>query len=117
MHLRRQGFAQQYLLGQSCDQGLIWSWVGNEVAGAPDQIPVSTRSQFMVSIDRSVPSAFSYLFLPCCACPFGFTWLPRSTFVFATVTYLLLVEIARRRLMPAPAAVSVPATLGNSMSG
>jgi Mg2+-importing ATPase len=38
--------------------------------------------------------------------PLGFTWLPPLYFVFlalATVTYLLLVEIAKRRLMSAPA--------------
>jgi P-type Mg2+ transporter len=38
--------------------------------------------------------------------PLGFTWLPPIYFVFlalATMTYLLLVQIAKRRLMPAPA--------------
>jgi P-type Mg2+ transporter len=70
----------------------------NPLRSRPSRALTAT-TLFMVALGTAIP------FTPL-ARPLGFTPLPPLYFVFlalATVTYLLLVEIAKRRLMPAPA--------------
>jgi P-type Mg2+ transporter len=70
----------------------------NPLRSRPSRALTAT-TLFMVALGTAIP------FTPL-ARPLGFTPLPPLYFAFlalATVTYLLLVEIAKRRLMPAPA--------------
>lgn len=70
----------------------------NPLRSRPSRALTAT-TLLMVALGTAIP------FTPL-ARPLGFTPLPPLYFVFlalATVTYLLLVEIAKRRLMPAPA--------------
>jgi Mg2+-importing ATPase len=61
---------------------------------------LTATTLLMVAVGTAIP------FTPL-ARPMGFTWLPPLYFLFlvvATITYLALVEIAKRRLMPSTAA-------------